>query len=34
MRARKAADSVVPLTGASWIMMGMSMAADSVAKNS
>ncbi|MCY1250935.1 hypothetical protein D9M72_646320 [compost metagenome] len=34
MRARKGAESVVPLTGASWIMMGMSMAAETVAKKS
>jgi hypothetical protein len=29
MRARKAAPSGVPLTGASWIMIGMSIASDS-----
>ncbi|MCY1249423.1 hypothetical protein D9M72_629560 [compost metagenome] len=34
MRARNGALSVVPLTGASWIMMGMSMASETVAKNS
>ncbi len=28
MRARNGADSTVPLAGASWIMMGMSIASD------
>ncbi len=34
MRARKAADSGVPATGASWIMIGMPIASDTRAKNS
>ena len=34
MRARKAADSGVPATGASWIMIGIEIASDTVRKNS
>jgi hypothetical protein len=34
IRASSAANSVVPLTGASWIMIGMSIASDTWPKNS
>ena len=34
MRARNGADSGVPPTGASWIMIGMSIASESARKNS
>ena len=34
MRARNGADRDVPATGASWIMIGIEIASETVAKNS